>query len=94
MILLDLAGVAAVHAVEGQQMRVVLGGTQVVDGHEFDIRALGLEGSAQNQAANPTETVDGDANRHCLPTPYVPKGLSFPLAVRARFSLGSPPPRR
>ena len=40
---LHLAGKAAVHAVVAQQVRVVLGRNQVVDGDDLQIRALGLD---------------------------------------------------
>ena len=49
---LDLAGKAAVHAIVSQQVRVVLGGKQVVDGDHLQVRALGLDHGAQHVAAD------------------------------------------
>ena len=54
------------HAVEGQQVGVVLGGTEVVDGNELDIVALGFHGGAHHQTANAPETVDTYPKCHFL----------------------------
>ena len=37
---------------------------EVVDRHHFDVAAAVLDDRTQDQAADATETVDGDANRH------------------------------
>jgi len=59
---LDLAGEAAMHRVEAQQMGVGFHGRQVVDADHLDIRAAGLDDGAQHIAADAAESVDADTN--------------------------------
>ena len=60
----DFAGEAAVHGIVAQQMGVGLDRSEIVDGDDFDIVAPGLDGGAQNVAADAAKSVDGYANRH------------------------------
>ena len=63
-----LAGKAAVHGIEAQQMRVGLDRRQIVHRDDFDVVTVGLDHGAQDIAADAAESIDGDANRHsCLP---------------------------
>src|SRR5262245_35852355 len=59
---LHLAGKAAVHAVETQQMGVGLHRGEVVDRDDLDVVALRFGDGAQDVAADAAKTVDGDAN--------------------------------
>ena len=61
---LDLAGEAAVHAVVAQQVRVVLGREQVVDGDDLQVLAPGLGDGAQHVAADAAEARDCDPDCH------------------------------
>ena len=47
-----------------QQVGVGLHVAQVVEGDDGEIGAAGLVNGAQDVAADPPESVDGDANRH------------------------------
>ena len=47
-----------------QQVRVGLDRSEIVDGEDFDILAVRLDGGAQNVAADAAKSVDGNANRH------------------------------
>src|SRR3546814_21008304 len=71
---LDLARVGAVHRIVLQQVRVRFGGAEVVDGDELDVLALGLHGSAEDEAADPPEAVD--TNPNCHVSVSVPSGRS------------------
>ena len=59
---LHLAGKAAVHGIEPQEMRIGLNRSEVVDGDHLDIVALRLGDRAQNVAADAAEPVDGDTD--------------------------------
>ena len=60
----DLAGKAAVHGIEAQQVRVGLDRSEIVDGDDFDIVAVGLDDGAQDIAADAAKAVNGNANGH------------------------------
>ena len=57
----DLAGEAAMHAVELEQMGVHLGRAEIVDRDEIEILAPGLEEGPESQPADPPKSVNGDA---------------------------------
>ena len=59
---LDLAGKAAVHGIEPQQMRIGLDRREIVDGDDLDIAAVCFGDGAQHVAADAPEPVDGDTN--------------------------------
>ena len=61
---LDLAGKAAVHAVEAQQMGVGLDRTEIVDGDDLDVLAAGFGDGAQHVAADAAESVDCNPDCH------------------------------
>ncbi len=52
---------AAVHAVVTQQVRIGFHRAQVVDRHDFDIRAALLDDRAKDEATDAAEAVDGNA---------------------------------
>jgi hypothetical protein len=60
----DLAGEAAVHGIEAEQMRVGFDRREVVDRDDFDIVTFGFHRGTQDIAADPAKAVDGDAHRH------------------------------
>ena len=59
---LDLAGKAAVHGVEAQQMRIGFDRREIVDGDDLDVLAVCLGDGAQHVAADAAKSVDGDTN--------------------------------
>ena len=61
---LDRAGEAPVDRIVAQQVRVGLHVAQVVEGDDGEVGAAGFVNCAQDVAADPPESVDGDANRH------------------------------
>ena len=58
-----LAGEPSVHAVIFEQVSIILGGHQIVDGDEVNVAALGLGGRAQHVSADAAES--RDRNFHC-----------------------------
>ena len=58
----DLAGEAAVHRIEAQQMRIGLDRPEIVDADDLDVLAAGFGDRAQHVAADAAESVDGDTN--------------------------------
>ena len=52
------------HAVVAEQMRVGLDRAEIVDGDDFNVVALGLDGGAQDVSADPAETIDCNAYGH------------------------------
>ena len=52
------------HRIEAQQMRVGFHRTEIVDRHDLDVAAPRFNDGAQHVAADATESVDGDSNRH------------------------------
>ena len=61
-----LAREAAVHAVMAQEVRVVFGGEQVIDGDDFDVLAIGFHNGAQDVAADTAETGNCYSDGHWL----------------------------
>ena len=61
---LDRMGEPAVDAVEAEQMRIGLDGSEIIDGHDFDVGPSRLDDGPQDIAADPPEAVDGDLHRH------------------------------
>ena len=61
---LDRAGERAMHRIVFQEVRVVLGRDQVVDGHDLEVAAPGLDKSAQHVATDAAEAGDCDADGH------------------------------
>src|SRR5712691_9381829 len=49
------------HAVEFEQMRVHLGGAQIIDRHEVEILTAGLQIRPERKPADAAKPVDGDA---------------------------------
>ena len=60
----DGAGEAPVDRIVAQQVGVGLHVAQIVEGDDGEIGAAGLMDRAQDVAADPPKSVDGDANRH------------------------------
>src|SRR5580704_12522740 len=58
------AGEAAVNAVVAKQVSVGLDRAKVVNGDDFNILALALDGGAQDVSADPAETVNCNAYGH------------------------------
>ena len=83
-----VAGEAAVHAVEAQQVGVGLDRAEIVDADDLDILAARLGDGAQHVAADAAKSVDRDANCHVSPLKLVPP-RGFPsrrvLRRNARF---------
>ena len=52
------------HRVEAHQMRIRLDGPKIIDGDDLNVRAARFHNRPQNIAADPTETVDRDLDRH------------------------------
>ena len=52
------------HAVVAEQMRVRLDAAEIVDRDRLDVLAPALDDGAQHQAADASETVDGDLHGH------------------------------
>jgi hypothetical protein len=67
---LHLAGEAAVHRIEAQQMGVRFHRSQIVDRHDLDVAAAGLDDGAQNVAPDPPKAVDGHPYRHEFTSPF------------------------
>ncbi len=63
----DLMREAAMHAVEAQQMGVGLDRAEIVDGHDVDVLAAGLEDGAHDVAADAAKAIDGNSNSHEFP---------------------------
>lgn len=63
-------------AVVAQEVGVGLDRAQIVDRHDFDIRAAVLGDGAQDEAADTAKAVDGDAKSH--------GGLSLTIRTRPR----------
>ena len=61
---LDLAGEAAVDAVEAQQVGVGLDRAEIVDRHDLDVLAARFDDGAQDVAADAAESVDRNPNCH------------------------------
>jgi hypothetical protein len=61
---LDGSGKRAVHRVVLEEVRVVLGRDQVVDGHDLDVVALGLGDGTQHVAADAAEAGNCNAGGH------------------------------
>ena len=61
---LDRARERPVHRVVLEEMGVVLGRDEVVDGHDLDIAPLGLDDGAQHVATDAAEAGDCDAGGH------------------------------
>jgi hypothetical protein len=51
----------AVHAVELEQQRIHVGRAEIVDRHEIQVLAAGLQEGPEGEPANSTKSVDGDA---------------------------------
>src|SRR5215204_5842344 len=62
---LHLAGKTAMHRVEAKEMGVGLDGSEIVDGDDYDVPAVGLDDRAQRETADTAEAVDRDTDRHC-----------------------------
>src|SRR6185436_2368465 len=60
----DAAGKAAVYGIVFQQVRIVLGGEEVVDCDDLQVRALGLYHCPQHIAADSAKTRDCDFQDH------------------------------
>ena len=75
-----LAGEAAVHGVEAQQVRVGLDRAEIVDGDDLDVLAAGLDDGAQHVAADAAEPVDGDPDGHS-PTPRFAAVMPAPASA-------------
>jgi hypothetical protein len=54
------------HGIEAQQMGVGFHRAQVIDGDDLHIRAATLQNGSQDEAADATKAIDGDANGHFL----------------------------
>src|SRR5262249_35656754 len=67
---LHLAGEATMDRVKAEQVCVGLDRSEIVDGDDLDIVALGLDNGAQDITADTAEPVDGTTNRHSL-APFV-----------------------
>ena len=61
---LDLAGEAAVHGVEAEQVGVGLDRAEIVDRHDLDVLAARFHDGAQHVAADAAEAVDCNPNCH------------------------------
>ena len=63
---LDFARKAPVDAVMAQEVGIVFGGEQVIDGDDFDVLAIGFHNGAQDVAADTAETGNCDSDGHGL----------------------------
>ncbi len=86
----DLVREAAVHAVEAEKVCVCLDGSEIVDRHDFDIRAPALDDRAQHVATDAAETVDRHLHCHSRES----SGIKKNLARREREAARGRPPLR
>ena len=63
---LDLRAESAMDRIEAQEMRVRLDRAEIVDRHDLDVLAAGFVDGAQHVAADASEPIDGNLDRHGL----------------------------
>src|SRR6476659_8191987 len=80
----DFAGEAAMYGIVAKQVCVGLDRGEIVDGEDLDVLAPGLDGGAQNVAADAAKSVDRYAYRH--------NEVSLRFLTDARAQPWPPPP--